>query len=111
MLIQSFSRPRPTLLKMVFVPFFYLLAGLTLASGKPILLPRLAQEASQDVAEHSFDVTLESLGNSTVKAEVTNTGTEGLRLVQRGGILDQFPTRKVNVKGGGKYLDACVENS
>ncbi|KAL4820402.1 Deuterolysin metalloprotease family-domain-containing protein [Aspergillus spinulosporus] len=85
---------------MVFVPFFYLLAGLTLAAGKPILLPRLAQEASQDVAEHSFDVTLESLGNSTVKAEITNTGTEGLRLVQRGGILDQFPTRKVNVKGG-----------
>ncbi|KAL5043365.1 Deuterolysin metalloprotease family-domain-containing protein [Aspergillus fruticulosus] len=85
---------------MVPVLFFHLLAVLTLAAGKPILLPRLVQEASQDVAEHSFDVTLESLGNSTVKAEVTNTGSEGLRLVQRGGILDQFPTKKVNVKGG-----------
>ncbi|KAL4997977.1 Deuterolysin metalloprotease family-domain-containing protein [Aspergillus recurvatus] len=85
---------------MVPVLFFHLLAVLTLAAGKPILLPRLAQEAPQDVAEHSFDVTIESLGNSTVKAEVTNTGSEGLRLVQRGGILDQFPTKKVNVKGG-----------
>ncbi|KAL4973834.1 Deuterolysin metalloprotease family-domain-containing protein [Aspergillus desertorum] len=85
---------------MVPVLFLHLLAVLTLAAGKPILLPRLAQEASQVVAEHSFEVTLESLGNSTVKAEVTNTGLEGLRLVQRGGILDQFPTKKVNVKGG-----------
>ncbi|KAL2822649.1 Deuterolysin metalloprotease family-domain-containing protein [Aspergillus granulosus] len=86
---------------MALVLFFHLLAVLTLVSGKPILIPRLAQAASQDDTPATlFDVTLESLENTTVKAEITNVGTEGFRLVQRGGILDHVPTKKVIVKGG-----------
>lgn len=88
---------------MALVLFFYLLAVLTLASGKPIFLPRQAQEAAQDVAQPSFDVTLESLGNTSVKAHITNSGADGVRLVQRGGVLDHAPTKKVTVRGGGKY--------
>ncbi|KAL4877621.1 Deuterolysin metalloprotease family-domain-containing protein [Aspergillus karnatakaensis] len=82
--------------------FVQLLAAVTLASGKPIYLPRQAQEASQvDVRpSFDFDINLELLGNTTVKAQVTNVGTEGVRLVQRGGVLDQAPTKKVIVKGG-----------
>ncbi|KAL4810832.1 Deuterolysin metalloprotease family-domain-containing protein [Aspergillus unguis] len=84
---------------MALVLFFYLLAGLlTLASGKPILLPRLAQEAAQP--SPSFDVHLEALGNTTVKAHVTNLGADGVRIVQRGGVLDKAPTKKVTVTGG-----------
>ncbi|KAL3478065.1 Deuterolysin metalloprotease family-domain-containing protein [Aspergillus californicus] len=82
---------------MAFLLFFQLLAVLTLASGKPILFPRLAQDASLDDAQPSFDVALESLGNTSVKAQITNLGTQGFRVVQRGGLLDQFPTKKVTV--------------
>ncbi|KAI9370468.1 Deuterolysin metalloprotease family-domain-containing protein [Aspergillus egyptiacus] len=85
---------------MALVLFFHLLAVLSLASGKPILIPRQAQGASQAVAQPLFDVSLESLGNTTVKAQVMNVGTENLRVVQRGGILDQLPTKKVTVHGG-----------
>ncbi|KAL2871014.1 Deuterolysin metalloprotease family-domain-containing protein [Aspergillus lucknowensis] len=85
---------------MALVLFIHLLAVLTLVAGKPILIPRLAQEASQDDAQTLFDVTLEFLGNTSVKADITNVGAQGLRLVQRGGILDHVPTKKVIVKGG-----------
>ncbi|KAL2854515.1 Deuterolysin metalloprotease family-domain-containing protein [Aspergillus pseudoustus] len=88
---------------MALILFFHLLAVLTLVAGKPILIPRLAQAgASLDDAAATtlFDVTIESLGNTTVKAQVTNVGTDSFRLVQRGGILDQMPTKKVIVKGG-----------
>ncbi|CEN62020.1 hypothetical protein ASPCAL08662 [Aspergillus calidoustus] len=87
---------------MALLLFFHLLAVLTLVAGKPILIPRLAQEAASldDAAQTLFDVTLESLGNTTVKAQITNVATEGFRLVQRGGILDHVPTKKVIVKGG-----------
>lgn len=101
---RSFSYsflPCHPLLKMALFLFFYLLAVLTLASGKPILIPRQAGEATQDVAQTSFDVAIETLGNTTVRAEITNLGSEGVRLSQRGGILDHVPTKKVIVQGGG----------
>ncbi|PTU20627.1 hypothetical protein P175DRAFT_0436786 [Aspergillus ochraceoroseus IBT 24754] len=86
---------------MVHFSFFHLLAFFTLASGKPILIPRLAQDVSQGGTQGLFSVSLESLGSTSVKAQVTNVGTNAVRLVQRGGILDQLPTRKVSLKGTG----------
>ncbi|KAL4866260.1 Deuterolysin metalloprotease family-domain-containing protein [Aspergillus spectabilis] len=85
---------------MAVVLFFHLLAVLTLASGKPVFFPRQAPEASQVDVQPSFDVSLQYLGNTSVKAQVTNVGNQGVRLVQRGGILDHVPTKKVIVKGG-----------
>ncbi|KAL4960372.1 Deuterolysin metalloprotease family-domain-containing protein [Aspergillus stella-maris] len=85
---------------MALVLFFHLLAVLTLVAGKPILLPRQDQGATQAVASPSFDVTIESLGNTTIKAHVKNLGTDAYRLVQRGDILDHVPTKKVNIAGG-----------
>ncbi|KAL2798899.1 Deuterolysin metalloprotease family-domain-containing protein [Aspergillus keveii] len=85
----------------MFVRFAYLLAGFTLASGKLILMSRLDQDASQ----LSFDVTLLPLGNTTVQAQVTNTGSEGVRLVRRGGILDPVATKKVTIHGGEAEAD------
>ncbi|RDW79328.1 uncharacterized protein DSM5745_06180 [Aspergillus mulundensis] len=85
---------------MLFVPFLSLLAAL--AAGKPLSMPRLARQTSQP----SFDVTLRVLGNTTVKAEVTNVGNEEVRLVRRGGILDPLPTKKVTVQdSSGSQLD------
>ncbi|KAL4929368.1 Deuterolysin metalloprotease family-domain-containing protein [Aspergillus undulatus] len=85
---------------MAFVLFFHLLAVLTFVSGKPVFLPRQDLGATQDVASPSFDVTIESLGNTSIKAHVTNRGPEEYRLVQRGDILDHVPTKKVHVTGG-----------
>ncbi|KAL4945681.1 Deuterolysin metalloprotease family-domain-containing protein [Aspergillus oleicola] len=85
---------------MALVLFFHLLAVLTLVAGKPILLPRQDQGATQAVASPSFDVMIESLGNTTVKAHVKNLGSDAYRLVQRGDILDHVPTKKVNIAGG-----------
>ncbi|KAL4903122.1 Deuterolysin metalloprotease family-domain-containing protein [Aspergillus multicolor] len=85
---------------MLFVSFLPLLAAL--AAGKPLSMPRLARQAAQP----SFDVTLEVLGNTTVRAEVTNAGNEEVRLVRRGGILDPLPTKKVTVRdSNGSQLD------
>ncbi|KAL2813518.1 Deuterolysin metalloprotease family-domain-containing protein [Aspergillus granulosus] len=85
----------------MFLLFVYLLAALTLASGKPILMSRLDQDALQ----LSFDVTLQSLGNTTVQAQVTNLGSEGVRLVRRGGILDPVATKKVTIHGSDAEAD------
>ncbi|KAL4911888.1 hypothetical protein BDW62DRAFT_207001 [Aspergillus aurantiobrunneus] len=74
------------------VLFFNLLAVLALAAGKP-LISRQVQEVSQG----SFAVTLQPLGNTTVEARITYLGTEGIRLVWRGGILDHVPTKKVTI--------------
>ncbi|KAL3466486.1 Deuterolysin metalloprotease family-domain-containing protein [Aspergillus heterothallicus] len=85
----------------MFAFFVYLLAVFTLASGKPVLISRLDQDASLP----SFDVTLQSLRNTTVQAQVTNLGTESVRLVRRGGILDPVATKKVTVHGGEAQAD------
>ncbi|KAL4745312.1 hypothetical protein BDW72DRAFT_59585 [Aspergillus terricola var. indicus] len=77
---------------MLFAVLIPLLAAL--AAGKPFSMPALAREASQP----SFDVTLQVLGNTTVRARVTNLGDDEVRLVRRGGILDPLPTRKVAVQ-------------
>ncbi|KAE8153546.1 Deuterolysin metalloprotease family-domain-containing protein [Aspergillus avenaceus] len=82
-----------------FVQFFGLL---TMAAGKPIFLPRQASGAPQDGARNLIDVQLYSLGNSTVKASIINVGDERLRIVKRGGLLDDgLPTKKVAVSGAG----------
>ncbi|PLB43252.1 hypothetical protein P170DRAFT_441707 [Aspergillus steynii IBT 23096] len=87
------------------VRFFQLFSLLTLAAGKPILFPRQASDAPQvggneGQGQGLVDVKLYSLGNSTVRAHVTNVGNEGLRLVRSGSILDgDHPTKKVAVSG------------
>ncbi|KAF7587955.1 hypothetical protein BBP40_006494 [Aspergillus hancockii] len=87
---------------MSFVKLIHFAGLLTLAAGKPILLPRQASGAPQDGARNLIDVQLQSLGNSTVKAFITNIADEDLRVVKRGGLLDnELPTKKVVVTGTG----------
>ncbi|KAA8647708.1 hypothetical protein EYZ11_005752 [Aspergillus tanneri] len=80
------------------VLFFQLLPLLTLATGKPVL-PRQASDTPQG-AHDLIDVRLDAIGNSTVKAYITNNGNEDLRFVKSGSILDNdHPTKKVQVTG------------
>ncbi|KAK5629287.1 hypothetical protein RRF57_005002 [Xylaria bambusicola] len=54
------------------------------------------------VAKHAspLDVKIEMVGNSGVKATVTNTGSEDLKIFKTGSILDKSPTEKVKITQG-----------
>ncbi|KAE8383317.1 Deuterolysin metalloprotease family-domain-containing protein [Aspergillus bertholletiae] len=87
---------------MSFIQLVHFFGLLTLAAGKPILIPRQASGALPDSARNLIDVQLQSLGNSTIKALITNIADENLRVVKRGGLLDnELPTKKVVVSGSG----------
>lgn len=89
---------------MSFIQLVHFFGLLTLAAGKPILIPRQASGAPQGGASNLIDVQLQSLGNSTIKAFITNIADENLRVVKRGGLLDNdLPTKKVVVSGSGKF--------
>jgi hypothetical protein len=45
-------------------------------------------------------VKIEQVGNSEVKASITNTGNEALRVLRAGSILDSSPIEKVKVFQG-----------
>lgn len=88
--------------------FYQLLSLLTLAAGKPISFSREVPDVPQagNNGERLVDVKLFTLGNSTVRARVTNVGDEAMRLVKAGSILDDdHPTMKVAVSGS-EYISA-----
>lgn len=51
-----------------------------------------------------LDVKVEQVGNSEVKASITNTGKVGLKVLKTGSILDSAPVEKTKVFQGGKLL-------
>lgn len=53
--------------------------------------------------ESPLVVEIEQVGNSEVKASITNTGNAGLRLLKAGSILDSAPVEKARVAQGGAY--------
>lgn len=80
--------------------FFQLLSLLLLASGKPVFLPRQAPGGPQAGQNDQFvDIKLSVLGNTTLKAEVTNIATESLHIIKSGSLFDSLPTRKVHIEG------------
>lgn len=66
------------------------------------LLASLASAASVDLAkrESPLDVTLEHVGNTGVRASVTNSGSEPLRVLKTGSILDTLEVEKTEVFAG-----------
>lgn len=52
----------------------------------------------------ALSVELESSGNSAVKATITNTGPEPLRLYTPGSLLDDSPIEKTEVFSGCKFI-------
>ncbi|KAL4894485.1 Deuterolysin metalloprotease family-domain-containing protein [Aspergillus ambiguus] len=83
---------------MSFLLLFQLLAFLTLAAGKPVFIPRQVPEIPRvGRSLQLVDIKLSPLGNTTVKAEVTNIMNEKLRLVRSGSLFDPLPTRKLHL--------------
>ena len=60
--------------------------------------------ASTAIRQHApgIEVRLRSVGNSGIKATIKNTGSESLRLLKEGTILDRAPVQKLHVKSKGK---------
>ncbi|KAF6826621.1 deuterolysin metalloprotease [Colletotrichum plurivorum] len=72
------------------------------------LLATLASAVSVDKAKRDtspLDVKLEVVGNSGVKAVLTNTGESALKLFKTGSILDSAPVEKVEVFTSGNKID------
>ncbi|KAI0506078.1 neutral protease 2-like protein [Xylaria bambusicola] len=69
------------------------------------LLASLASAASMGKRSQPLDIQIEQVGNSVVKATITNTGAEDLRLLKTGGLLDSAPVEKVKVFQGNNKLD------
>ncbi|KAI5924433.1 neutral protease [Camillea tinctor] len=68
--------------------------------GSFALLASLASAASMGKRAEPLDVQLEMVGNSQIKATVTNTGAEDLKVLKSGTILDNAPIQKVQVFQG-----------
>uniref|UniRef100_L2GK12 Neutral protease 2 n=1 Tax=Colletotrichum fructicola (strain Nara gc5) TaxID=1213859 RepID=L2GK12_COLFN len=72
------------------------------------LLATLASAVSVDIAKRDtspLDVKLETVGNSGVKAVLTNTGDSALKLFKTGTILDTAPVEKVEVFASGNKVE------
>lgn len=72
--------------------------------GNVALLASLASAASMKRTS-PLDVQLEQVGNSGVKATITNTGASDLKVLKTGTILDSAPVEKVQVFQGNSKLD------
>ena len=68
-------------------------------------LAALAQAISVDVEKRAspLDVKLEMVGNSAVKATVTNTGASNLKIFKTGSFLDETAVEKVDVFSGCRF--------
>ncbi|RYP76372.1 hypothetical protein DL771_001811 [Monosporascus sp. 5C6A] len=59
-----------------------------------------AVELGERAASSPLDVKIEMVGNSQIKASITNTGDSALRVFKTGSILDSRPIEKVKVSHG-----------
>lgn len=50
-------------------------------------------------------VAVESVGNSALKASITNTGSESLKILRTGSILDSRAVERAEVFSGCKYAE------
>ncbi|KAJ3570867.1 hypothetical protein NPX13_g5584 [Xylaria arbuscula] len=63
-------------------------------------LATMASAAAVAKPASPLDVKIEMVGNTGVKATVTNTGSEDLKIFKTGSILDKTPTEKVKITQG-----------
>lgn len=69
------------------------------------LLASLVSAASVDLAKRDspLDLTIELVGNTGVKASITNSGSEALKVLKSGSILDDHEVEKSEVFAGCKF--------
>ncbi|KAI1132829.1 neutral protease 2-like protein [Nemania abortiva] len=73
--------------------------------GNVAFLATLVSAASMGKRASPLDVQIEQVGNSGLKAVITNTGAEDLKVLKTGTILDSAPVEKVQVFQGNSKLD------
>ena len=66
---------------------------------------------SVDLAKRDspLDVKIELNGNTAVKALITNTGGEDIKILKTGTLFEDLPTEKVEVFQGSKYKTTTRE--
>lgn len=71
-----------------------------------LCLTTLALGARVNVQKRAspLEITIESVGNSGVKASLTNTGSEDLKLLKTGTILDSKAIEKAEIYSGSELL-------
>ncbi|KAI1355529.1 neutral protease [Xylaria sp. FL0043] len=71
------------------------------------LLASVASAASIENAKRAspLDVKIEMVGNSGIKASITNTGATDLKVLKTGTLLDKAATEKVNIYQGKNKVD------
>ncbi|GAP88410.1 putative deuterolysin metalloprotease [Rosellinia necatrix] len=73
--------------------------------GNVALLASLASAASMGKRASPLDVQIEQVGNSGLKATITNTGATDLKVLKTGTILDSAPVEKVQVFQGSNKVN------
>jgi len=70
--------------------------------GNVALFASIVSAASMGKRATPLDVQIEQVGNSGLKATITNTGAEDLKVLKTGTLLDSAPVEKVQVFQGSK---------
>ena len=73
-------------------------------------LASLAAAVSVDANKRDspLDVKLELVGNTGVKALITNSGSSALKLLKVGTLLDKQPVEKVEIHAAGSYIQPTL---
>lgn len=62
-----------------------------------------AASVNLDRRATSLDVKLEMIGNTAVKAIISNNGADDLKIFKTGTLLEDIPTEKINVFQAGEF--------
>lgn len=82
-----------------------LFIALAIVVGSAMAAPSLNKTPSP-TPDARLDVKLEPVGNSEVKAVITNNGKDDIRIFKPGTMLDESPIQKVKVAAYGTDLFA-----
>lgn len=72
-------------------------------TGLSLVASALAVRMDVTKRDSPLKVEIQSVGNSAVKAVITNTGSEPIKLMKTGSILDQTAIEKAEIFSGGTY--------
>lgn len=77
-------------------------------TGLSLIASVLAIPTEVTRRDNPLKVEIQSVGNSAVKAVVTNTGSEPIKLMKTGSILDKAAVEKAEIFSGGTFAFPCA---
>lgn len=72
-------------------------------TGLSLVASALAARMDVTKRDSPLKVEIQSVGNSAVKAVITNTGSDAIKLMKTGSILDKNAIEKAEIFSGGTY--------